>query len=114
MALWLLYMRFLFLSRGIWDKPHLLKDLFNAALGTDYSDEKFISDIGKDVIKHERMFNIAAGVVEEWIPEWMRVKPLEPHGDVSDIPESEYDSFWDESYWGEFPPMPCRIAKLDL
>ena len=101
----------MFLSRGLWNKPYLLIDLFNAALGTNFKDENFITDIGKDVIKHERMFNIAAGVTEEWMPEWMRNEPLEPFGLLSDIPESEYNKFWDVSYWGEFPIMPRRIAK---
>jgi len=36
------------------------------------------------------MFNLAAGVTEEWLPEWMREEPLKPHGRVADIPASEF------------------------
>lgn len=98
-----------FIQRGITENTHLLIDIFNQVLGTDYKDASFVSEIGKDVIKHERAFNIAAGVVEEWVPEFMRDEPLAPSGGTSDIPASEFDRFWDPGYWGEFPAPPARI-----
>lgn len=98
-----------FVARGVGPSTHLLKDLFNTAFGTEYQDDSFMSEIGKECIKRERMFNLAAGVTEEWLPEWMREEPLEPHGRVADIPASEFERFWDKSFWGEFPPMPKRF-----
>lgn len=98
-----------FVARGVGPSTHLLKDLFNTAFGTEYKDDSFIAEIGKECIKKERMFNLSAGVTEEWLPEWMREEPLEPHGRVADIPEAEFGRFWDESFWGEFPPMPNRF-----
>ena len=98
-----------FIARGIGTDIHLMVNLFNSVFGTDFKDNAFMSDIGKEVIKHERMFNIAAGVTEEWVPEWMRHEPLMPHGRVSDIPESEYARYWDIDFWGEFPSVPARL-----
>ncbi|TEB16397.1 putative oxidoreductase YdhV [Pelotomaculum sp. FP] len=99
-----------FIARGIGPADtYLLVELFNQVLGTKYTDTSFMSEIGKDTIKYERMFNIAAGVNEEWVPEFMRDEPLIPHGRKSDIPESEYARYWDTEFWGEFPPMPARL-----
>ena len=98
-----------FVARGLGTDTHLLIDLFNGIFGTAYQDTSFIQEIGKDVIKHERMFNIAAGINEEWVPEFMRIEPLLPHGRLSDIPEAEYARFWAEEFWGAFPPVPKRF-----
>lgn len=98
-----------FIARGIGSDTHLLVDIFNQALGTDYKDASFMQKIGKETIKYERAFNIAAGVNEEWVPEFMRDEPLLPHGRISDIPDYEYARFWDVEYWGEFPPAPARL-----
>jgi aldehyde:ferredoxin oxidoreductase len=98
-----------FIARGVGNDTQLLIELFNQVLGTNYTDTSFIQKIGKDVIKHERAFNIAAGVNEEWVPEFMREEPLLPHGRKSDIPESEFARYWDVEYWGEFPPVPARL-----
>ncbi len=98
-----------FIERGIKENTGPLVELFNQILGTNYQDDSFFEKIGKDVIKYERAFNIAAGVNEEWMPEYMRYEPLNPHGRVSDIPESEYNRYWDEEYWGDFPQVPKRL-----
>ena len=98
-----------FIARGIAEDTHLLIDIFNCIFGTDFKDTSFIEEMGKDIIKHERAFNIAAGVNEEWVPEFMRDEPLLPHGRVSDIPLSEYERYWDEKYWGNFPEPPKRL-----
>ena len=99
----------LFVVRCVGENTHLLRDLFNSIFGTTYQDASFMQEIGKDVIKHERMFNIGAGVTEEWVPEFMREEPLAPHGRVCDVPESEFVRFWDEEFWGTFPPVPKRF-----
>jgi len=98
-----------FLARCVAANTHLLKDLFNSVFGTAYQDASFMQEIGKDIIKHERMFNIGAGVTEEWVPEFMREEPLAPHGRICDVPESEFTGFWDEEFWGSFPPVPKRF-----
>lgn len=92
----------LFASRGVGKNTALCTELINAVYGTELGAED-IPRIGKEIIKRERAFNIAAGVVQEFVPEFMRYEKLEPQGLVSDIPRDEYRRFWDEDFWGEFP-----------
>jgi len=94
----------LFVSRGVGKKPELIVHLINAVFGTDYGPD-FLTELGKEIIKLERSFNLAAGVTQEHIPEFMKHEKLEPHGVVSDIPQGDYDRFWDEAFWGEFPEV---------
>lgn len=94
----------IFVSRSINKNPQTIINLINAVYGTDFTTD-YITELGKSVIKLERVFNIAAGVVEEHLPEFMRHEPLEPVGNVSDIPQADYDRFWEESFWGAFPPV---------
>jgi aldehyde:ferredoxin oxidoreductase len=92
----------MFVSRGIIKKPELFVNLINAVCGASYGPD-YIPTLGKEIIKLERAFNIAAGVTQEYLPEFMRLEGLEPLGLVSDIPQSDYDRFWEESFWGPFP-----------
>ena len=94
----------LFVSRGVGKKPELIVNLLNAVFGTNYGAD-YLAELGKEIIKLERAFNIGAGIAQEYIPEFMKYEKLEPHGLISDIPESDYNHFWDESFWGEFPEV---------
>ena len=94
----------LFVSRGVGKNPDLIVDLINAVFGTTYGPE-YLTELGKEIIKLERTFNIAAGITQEYVPEFMKYEKLEPHGLVSDIPQDDYDHFWDESFWGKFPEV---------
>jgi aldehyde:ferredoxin oxidoreductase len=94
----------MFIMRGIIKKPELFVNLINAVYGTNYGTD-YLATLGKEIIKLERVFNIAAGVTQEYLPEFMRSEKLEPQGLISDIPQSDYDRFWDESFWGEFPKI---------
>jgi aldehyde:ferredoxin oxidoreductase len=94
----------LFVSRGVGKKPELIIDLINAVFGTNYGPD-YLTGLGKEIMKLERAFNVAAGVVQDYIPEFMKYEKLEPHGLTSDIPQNDYDHFWDEGFWGEFPEV---------
>jgi aldehyde:ferredoxin oxidoreductase len=102
----------MFVSRGLIKKPELFVNLVNAVHGTSYGPD-YIFTLGKEIIKLERAFNNAAGVTEEYLPEFMRTEGSEPLGLVSDIPQSDYDRFWEESFWGEFP-KPIRLERGGL
>ena len=92
----------MFVSRGLIKKPELFVNLINAVHGTSYGPD-YIFTLGKGIIKLERAFNNAAGVTEEYLPEFMKTEGSEPLGLVSDIPQNDYDRFWEESFWGELP-----------
>jgi aldehyde:ferredoxin oxidoreductase len=91
----------MFVSRGILKKPERFVNLINAVYGTSYGPD-YVLTFGKEMVKLEGIFNIAAGVTQEYLPEFMRLEGLEPLGLVSDIPQSDYDCFWEESFWGDF------------
>ncbi len=88
----------MFVSRGLIKKPQIFMDLINSVYGTSYGTD-FPTRLGKEIIKLEHAFNIAAGVTQEYLPEFMRSEGLEPDGLVSDIPRSDYDRFWEKSFW---------------
>ena len=75
-------------------------------LGRDACSNTTLSRIRLDLLLglgRMRTLYIAAGVTQEYLPEFMRFEGLEPLGLVSDIPQNDYDRFWEESFWGEFP-----------
>jgi len=94
----------MFVSRGLGGQNDLVTNLINAIYGTSY-DPEYLFELGKKTIKLERAFNISAGLIEESVPEFMKYEELEDYGVVSDIPQSDYDRYWDESFWGEFPEV---------
>jgi aldehyde:ferredoxin oxidoreductase len=94
----------MFVSRGLIKKPELFVNLINAIYGTNYGTD-YLMELGKEIIKLERAFNLAAGVTQEYLPEFMKIEKLEPHGLTSDIPQSDYDRFWEEAFWGKFPEL---------
>ena len=94
----------MFVSRGLIKKPDLFVNLINAVHGTNHGVD-YLMTLGKEIVKHERIFNTAAGVTEEYLPEFMRTEGLEPLGLISDIPQTDYDRFWEEAFWGKFPEL---------
>ena len=64
-------------------------------MGTNWSGEDYIQ-MGKDVMKQERDFNLRAGIGPEAdkLPDWMRTEPLPPLNEVFDVPQEEIDDFW--------------------
>jgi len=73
----------------------LLENLINGLIGTNMSDQDYVQ-MGKDVMKQERAFNIKAGIGPEAdrLPDWMRNEPLPPVNEVFDVPQEEIDDFW--------------------
>jgi aldehyde:ferredoxin oxidoreductase len=73
----------------------LLANLINGLIGTNMSDQDYVQ-MGKDVLKQERAFNIKAGIGPEAdrLPDWMRNEPLPPVNEVFDVPQEEIDDFW--------------------
>ena len=73
----------------------LLTKMVNGLLGTNMSEDDYVQ-MGKDVMKAERAFNLAAGIGPEQdrLPEWMRREPLPPTNAVFDVPQEEIDDFW--------------------
>lgn len=74
----------MFVSRALARKPELLINLMNAIYGTNHGPE-FLTEMGKDTIKREHVFNRAAGVCQEYLPELMRFEKFDPRGLISDI-----------------------------
>ena len=69
----------MFVSRGILKKPERFVNLINAVYGTSYGPD-YVLTFGKEIVKLEEVFNIAAGVTQEYLPEFMRLEGLEPLG----------------------------------
>jgi aldehyde:ferredoxin oxidoreductase len=73
----------------------LMAALMNGLLGTTLSGEDYVQ-MGKDVMKQERAFNLKAGIgpQADRLPDWMRMEPLPPLNEVFDVPQEEIDGFW--------------------
>jgi len=72
-----------------------LTSLINNLLGLNMSKDDYIQ-MGKDVLKAERDFNIRAGIGPEAdrLPDWMTTEPLPPTNEVFDVAQEEIDDFW--------------------
>jgi aldehyde:ferredoxin oxidoreductase len=75
-------------------------NLINAIFDLN-KDTKWLEQYGKEVILEERKFNFAAGFSEEddKIPDFFKEEKLPPYNLVVDVPEKEYKSYWDKSFW---------------
>jgi len=64
-------------------------------------DTEWLLKYGKEVILEERKFNFAAGFTEkdDRIPDFFKKEKLPPFNLVVDVPEKEYKSYWDKSFW---------------
>ena len=100
----------MFVSRALTGKLNIMMDMINAIYGTNLGAD-YATRLGKEIIKLERAFNTSAGVTEEYVPEFMRSEGIEPYGILSDIPQGDYDRFWEESFWGK--PIDLKRSALN-
>ena len=86
-----------FTTPAVSKDPSLVINLLNAAYGTHYPPEH-LQAIGREVLRTERAFNVAAGLGShaDKVPDWLRTEPLPPTGLVFDVSEEEMARFWDE------------------
>jgi aldehyde:ferredoxin oxidoreductase len=72
-----------------------LIDMINARFGINLSGDD-VTALGKQVLKTEHAFNIAAGLTREHdrLPEFFSLEKLPPHNIVWDITPQELDSYW--------------------
>lgn len=72
-----------------------LIDMINARFGINLSGDD-VTALGKQVLKTEHAFNIAAGLTREHdrLPEFFSLEKLPPHNVVWDITPQELDSYW--------------------
>jgi aldehyde:ferredoxin oxidoreductase len=82
---------FTFLNKN----PELILPLINALHGVQYSVEDFI-ELGKEMLRRERRFNLEAGIGPEAdrLPDWMRKEPLSPTNQVFDVSQDEIDQMF--------------------
>jgi aldehyde:ferredoxin oxidoreductase len=86
-----------FVGTAVGGNPMLTMDLINAVYGTDLR-ENFMNELGKEVLKTERAFNEAAGLIKahDRVPDFFRYEKLPPHNLTFDVPQEEIDRFWEE------------------
>ncbi|MEW6523324.1 MAG: aldehyde ferredoxin oxidoreductase C-terminal domain-containing protein [Bacillota bacterium] len=95
----------LFVTPAIGKKPALMADLINAVHGTGVGPE-YLMELGKETLKHERAFNLAAGCGPDRLPEFMAEEAIPPFNLVADAPGPELESFWEPDFWGPLPVLP--------
>ncbi len=73
----------------------VLTSMINNLLGLNISKDDYVQ-MGKEVLKAERDFNLRAGIGPEAdrLPDWMTKEPLPPTNEVFDVPQKEIDDFW--------------------
>jgi aldehyde:ferredoxin oxidoreductase len=71
-------------------------EIVNTQCGLDLSYED-MQEMGKAVLKEERVFNLKAGFAPsaDRLPEFFKEEPSPPSDFIFDVPDSEIDSFWD-------------------
>lgn len=96
----------MFVVPAVGQKPQLMVDVLNAAYGLELM-PGFIADLGKEVIKRERAFNLAAGLTRahDRLPDFFRQEKLPPFDLVADILEADLERFWDLEFWGAMPQV---------
>ncbi|GAB7025487.1 aldehyde ferredoxin oxidoreductase family protein [Geotalea toluenoxydans] len=72
-----------------------LIDMINARFGISLTGDD-VTNLGKQVLKTERKFNIEAGFTKEHdrLPEFFKSEPVAPHNAVWDFSDEEIDEFW--------------------
>ncbi|RLB11887.1 MAG: aldehyde ferredoxin oxidoreductase [Deltaproteobacteria bacterium] len=89
----------LFIAFAVLDIPSGFEgviDTCNAILGTSWGSDDVVN-IGKEILRKEKDFNIAAGVTKAdgRIPEFIKEEQLSPHSSKWDIEDKEVDGFWE-------------------
>lgn len=72
-----------------------LIDMINARFGATLTGDDVVN-LGKNILKTERAFNIKAGLTsaDDRMPEFMKYEALPPHNAVWDFTNEEIDEFW--------------------
>ncbi len=73
-----------------------LIDMINARFGAELTGDD-VTNLGKNILKIEHEFNLAAGLgkADDRIPEFMKYETLPPHDAIWDFTNEEIDAFWD-------------------
>jgi aldehyde:ferredoxin oxidoreductase len=76
--------------------PNIIASMVAALYGVDWSASDF-EELGKEMLRQERAFNIKAGIGPEAdrLPDWMLTEPLPPTNAVFDVPQEEIDQLFD-------------------
>lgn len=88
----------LFIAFAVLDQPETfqaLLDLLNAFYGLQL-DANGVVDLGKNILKMEREFNMKAGFTAEHdrLPRFFKTDPLPPHGALFEVKDEELDSLY--------------------
>lgn len=85
-----------FAGIGIVRNPEILSNLCNAVWGTNHEAD-FTQELGKEVLRTERAFNIAAGFTpaHDRLPDFFYTEKLPPFDLVFDVPDKEIEGFYD-------------------
>lgn len=72
-----------------------LIEMINARFGTKLTNDD-VTNLGKNILKTERDFNLRAGLTsaDDRMPEFMKYETLPPHNVVWDFTNEEIDEFW--------------------
>lgn len=72
-----------------------LIDMINARFGISLGADD-VTNLGMNILKTERSFNIAAGFTsqDDRLPEFFKEEPIAPHNVVWDIDDETIDTFW--------------------
>ncbi len=75
--------------------PEIIAPMVAALYGVHWTAADF-EELGKEMLRQERAFNIKAGIGPEadGLPDWMRTDPLPPTGAVFDVPQEEMDQLF--------------------
>jgi aldehyde:ferredoxin oxidoreductase len=86
-----------FVGTAMGANPRLIIDLVEAVYGRELG-ERFLIDLGKAVLKDERIFNEKAGFGpgQDRIPDFFRTEKLPPFDLVFDVPQDAINGFWEE------------------
>jgi aldehyde:ferredoxin oxidoreductase len=88
----------LFIAFAVLDQPETfqaLLDLLNAFYGLQL-DANGVVDLGKNVLKMEREFNMKAGFTAEHdrLPRFFKTDPILPHNVLFEVEDEELDSLY--------------------
>ena len=76
-------------------QPELIAPMIAALYGVEWTSKDF-EELGKEMLRQERAFNIRAGIGPEadGLPDWMRKEPLPPTNAVFDVPQEEINELF--------------------